>query len=113
MRNDFWKKLTAPIPLYTEGNVRDTIAYIDERQSLPFAKLFKTALTYVQSQLTGSSFEGHVADVSRIGGAYRAAAHMHDNAIHAGEFIAAVRWRYVMEALSDYRKSLISKEAVI
>lgn len=111
--SNFWEKLCKPVPLYTEENVRDAIAYIDERQQLPFARVFKTALLYVQSQLTNSPFEGQENDIKFLDSASDAAAQMRDNAMLAGEFIAVVRWRYVTAALSDYRQYLILKEEAV
>lgn len=111
--SNFGEKLYTPVPLYTEENIRDAIAYIDERLKLPFALLFKTALAYVQSQLTSSPVEYGTTDMERIADAYQAAAQMRENARRAKELVAVVRWWYVMAALSDYRQYLISKEAVI
>lgn len=112
--SNFWDNLYKPVPLYTEENVKDTIAYIEERKKLPYARVFKTALLYVQSQLTNSAFKGNENDIKFLDVAYDAAAQMREKAVQAKEFVAVVRWRYVMAALSDYRQYLISsKEAVI
>lgn len=111
--SNFGEKLYTPVPLYTEENVRDTIAYIDECLNVPFSSLLRAALMYVRSQLINAPFEGQKTDMERIGGAYQAAAQMRERAVQAKEFVAVVRWRYVMAALSDYRQYLISKEAVI
>lgn len=118
--SNFGEKLYTPVPLYTEENVRDAIAYIDERQKLPsarvfkieLAQVFKTALLYVQSQLAGSPFKGNENDMELIGKAWQGAAYECDRARQAKELVAVVRWWYVMAALSDYRQYLISKEAV-
>ncbi len=112
MNNDFWEKLTTPVPLYTEGNVSDTIAYIDARSGEMFNQLYKTALMYVQSQLTNLPFDNYRTNLRILNEAHQTAANQHGNAICARRFIDAVRWRYVMAALTDYKNALIAKERV-
>lgn len=103
------EQLYKPIPLYTQENVRDTFAYIDEHPNVSFASLFKTALMYVKSQLINAPFEGQKTDIEHLTGAMDAASEMRERAVQAKEFVSATRWRYVEAALSDYRQYLISR----
>lgn len=114
--SNFWDKLYNPIPLYTEENVGDTIAYVDERhkhQHLPFVRVFKTALTYVQSQLTNSPIEYVENDIRVLSAAVDSAEELRERAVQAKDFVSVVRWRYVAAALSDYRRYLILKKEAV
>lgn len=110
---DFWEEMTTPIPLYTEENIEDTIEYIASRTNTPFAQIHKTSLLFVLSQLTKAPFDDYSVDVSDINKARQAAEQRHDNAVSVKEFVSAVRWRYIMAALTDYRNALIKKEMIL
>lgn len=104
----FWEKLTAPVPFYTVENVNATIEYIDKHTGVFNKKVFKSALLWVRSVLTNTAFRNEQHDRRLLIDAHDEANDAHDKAISQKDFIAAVRWRYVMAALNDYTRGIIA-----
>lgn len=104
--SNFWEKLTAPVPFYTVENVNATIAYIDKHTDAPYKDVFQSALIWVRSVLTNTAFRNGQCDKRLLNAARDDATAAHDKAILQKNFIAAVRWRYVMSALNDYTRAI-------
>ena len=108
---DFWKALTKPVPFYTKENVQDTITYIKEHEAPAHNEYMLASLQWVKSILKGGKKSISYADENMIAEAAKTAEKEHDKNVIAGDFVAAVRWRYVMTACHDYRNFLLDLKA--
>lgn len=110
--NNFWDKLNQPIPFYTVGNIGDTIAFVKEHPDTKYAEIFRSALEWVRSVLEKKPEIFGSLDGRFLLAARESAEKEHDRAIFEKDYAAAVRWRYVMAAVSDYirRAAAIGEE---
>lgn len=112
--SNFWDKLTEPMPFYTVENVGDTIEFVKECPDTMYYKIFRSALEWVTAVLTKRQARAEFTDKRFLKAARESAQEERDKAIFEKDYVAAVRWRYVMAAISDHRRYLIlTEEAVI
>ena len=96
-----------PAPFYTADNVPDTIAYIEDHPAPAHNEYMLAALRWVLSVLQAGAICVTYADERMIAAAAAAAETEHDKNVIARDFIAVMRWRYVMTACHDYRNYLL------
>lgn len=99
-------KLYTVIPFYTEKNVQDTISYIECHVDSEYWGIFKEALTWVYSIITGQNISRKQTDNRILAVAYKLAKEEYNMAVLKSDFIAVVRWRYIMTAVSDYMQAI-------
>lgn len=102
--SNFWDELTKPIPFYTTENVGDALDFIGERRDTKYVVIFRSALEWVKSVLTAEPVKAEAFDKRFLVVARESAQTEHDKAIFEKDYVAAVRWRYVMAAVSDYMR---------
>lgn len=107
---DFWNMLNAPKHFYTPENISDTIDYINAHHINGYNDIFAAVLDWVRSMLSGEQYNTAVTDASLLSAAHATAELVHDKAVLNKNFIAAVRWRYVMAAISDYTRMVMKKK---
>ena len=99
---NYWNMLNAPKHFYTPENISDTIDYINAHHIEGYNDIFAAVLDWVRSILLGERYNVTMTDVRLLSAAYATAELVHNKAVLNKDFIAAVRWRYVMTAISDY-----------
>ena len=97
-------KLYTVIPFYTEKNVQDTISYIECHVDSEYWGIFKEALTWVYSVITGQNTSQKQTDNRILAAAYKSAKEEYNMSVLKSDFIAMVRRRYIMTALADYAR---------
>lgn len=97
-------KLYTVIPFYTENNVQDTISYIECHIDSEYWGIFKEALTWVYSVITVQNTSQKQTDNRILAVAYKSAKEEYNMAVLKSDFIAVVRWRYIITALADYAR---------